>query len=280
MNAASLYTLYLFLALGAAGVYLCLPAGRQRPDSLRWAAGILGVAALAGLSVYCLRWIGDSFDGRVVFAVFAVIAVAAATRVVTHPKPVYCALYFVLVVLAVTGLCLLAAAEFLGATLVIVYAGAILVTYVFVIMLSQQKDEDPANRAGPESLAAVTLGFLLTAAVTQAMASAGSRPDLPELEQHAVVSGIQTEASSAGRQQINPSSVNGSRGNVLVMGETLMTTYVVAIEIAGVLLLVALVGAVALVRKRIEPEELTPHETAALVEDKDLRRRGREAPPF
>ena len=55
-----------------------------------------------------------------------------------HPRPVYSAVYFVLVVLATTGLCVLAAAEFLAAALVIVYGGAIMVTYIFVIMLAQQ----------------------------------------------------------------------------------------------------------------------------------------------
>ncbi len=84
------------------------------------------------------------------FVIFSVIAVAAAVRMITHSKPVYSALYFILVVLSSAGLFLLLQAEFMAFALVIVYAGAILVTYVFVLMLAQQAERRkrrPASRS-------------------------------------------------------------------------------------------------------------------------------------
>src|SRR5688500_5995780 len=72
------------------------------------------------------------------FWIFSLIALGGAVRVVTHPRPVYSALYFVLTVFATAGLFILLWAEFMAAALVLIYAGAILVTYVFVIMLATQ----------------------------------------------------------------------------------------------------------------------------------------------
>lgn len=281
MTTAGMYILYFFLALGAAALYLAMPAGRSMPRPLRWAVRILGAASVAAIATYCLRWIGEAFDGRAFFVLFSLVAVTAAVRVVTHPKPIYCALYFVLVVLAVAALCLLALAEFLGAALVIVYAGAILVTYVFVIMLTQQQEIDPANLTGREPLAAITLGFLLSAAVVQAMVSADSvsRTAATDALAGATESREPLITASTPPEQPSPAG-DDAPGNVRLIGETMMTTYVLAVETAGVLLLVALVGAVGLARKRIETEALTPAELAAQAEETDIKRRGREAPPF
>src|SRR2546421_9650034 len=74
----------------------------------------------------------------VYFWISAAVAVAGARRVITHPRPVYSALYFVLTVMASAGLFVLMWAQFMAAALVLIYAGAILVTYVFVIMLASE----------------------------------------------------------------------------------------------------------------------------------------------
>ena len=287
MTTAALYTLYAFLAAGAAGLYLCLPSTRADAQASRRAGGILAAAALAALAVFWARWIGSDFEGRTFFVIFAVIAVVGAVRVVTSTRPVYSALYFVLVVLAVTGLCVLAAAEFLAAALVIVYGGAILVTYVFVIMLAQQSGTSPYDRSSREPIAAVTLGFAVVAAATQAMlATDPIAAHVPRTEARPLR--LITEAdpqagpADAGTKMKGETDADDNdKGNVRAVGEKLTTTYIMAIEIGGVLLLVAMVGAVAIARKRIEPEALTPREQAALrAEQEDPRRRGREAEPF
>jgi NADH-quinone oxidoreductase subunit J len=285
-----MYILYSILALGAVTLYLGLPAGRPPTSSIRWSSRILAIAALAALAVCWTRWISPAIQGRAFFVIFAVIAVVAAARVVSHPKPIYCALYFILVVLSVTALCILASADFLAVALVIVYAGAILVTYVFVIMLAQQTSAPVSDRISREPVAAVSLAFLLVAAVTQAMAapdpvllSAGKPGAARITTVSARPAGQMETAARAATSRLpgaDPNTAGRAEGNVRAIGETLMTTYVLSVETAGVLLLVALVGAVALAHKRIEPEAMTPEELAALRTTEDLHRRGREAPPF
>jgi len=263
------YVLYAILAMGAAGLFLLLPSSGWPGTSKRRAGAVLAAAFLAAIAVCWTRGMDANFDGSTFFVVFAIVAVVSAARVVTHRRPVYSALYFVLVLLAVTGLCVLAAAEFLAAALVIIYGGAILVTYVFVIMLAQQSGESPYDRQAREPLIAVVLGFALVAAVTQAMVKTDSKA-LPAARGN--MSDAQDTVTS------DTVATPAQTGNVRAVGETLMTTYVVAVEVAGVLLLVAMVGAVAIVRKRIEPEALTPAERVPPHED--LGRRGREAAPF
>ena len=99
-----------------------------------------------------------------------------ALRVITHPRPVYAALYFILTVLASAGLFLLLSAEFMAFALVIVYAGAILITYLFVIMLATQAPEEgheevlaEYDTAAREPIAATVVGFVLLGALTVMM---------------------------------------------------------------------------------------------------------------
>ncbi len=292
MNPTWLYILYGLLAVGAGGLLLTMPGG-QRGRRPVLAGGVIAAAALAGLLVYCVRWANaGAFPMTAMFAVFAFIAVASGVRVVTHPRPVYAALYFGMTVLAVSGLCVLAAAEFLFVALVIVYGGAILVTYVFVIMLAQQSGAAPYDVRAREPLAAVLAGFLLAAAATQSMV----KPETPTTDAlvtrlaAAQPNGTETmlvPAATAARpvNETEPASIDaaiaGGESNVRAVGKELLTTYVVAVEVAGVLLLVAVVGAIAIAGKRIDPEDLTPQERSAQrAETEDIRKRGREALPF
>ncbi len=284
----TLSVLHLVLALGAAAVFLCLP--QPGPAGRRWrtAGLIFGVGAIAGLGGYFARWLGPAFEGRTFFLIFACLSMFSAVRVISHPKAVYSALYFVVVVLSVTALCILASAEFLGIALVIVYAGAILVTYVFVIMLAQQSGIAGYDQRAREPFAAVFIGFILAAAASQAMRS----PPTPRLDADRAGRGFRlvslqvdpsrnSPAGGAGVRGFDSAELNEQVGNVQALGATLMTRYVVAVEVAGVLLLVAMVGAIAIAQKRIEPEALTPaerHERAA--RDDDVHRFGRQAPPF
>src|SRR5438034_3295192 len=126
--------LLVVLALaGGIGTILLLPGRREAPlrsmgGVVLFASGIILAAQLgkmaAGMGTY--------------FWIFSALAIIGALRVITHPKPVYSALYFVLTVMASAGLFVLMWAQFMAAALILIYAGAILVTYVFVIMLAAQ----------------------------------------------------------------------------------------------------------------------------------------------
>src|SRR5690606_13907812 len=107
------------------------------------------------------------------FYIFGLISIAACLRVITHPRPVYAALYFILSILATAGLYLLLSAEFMAFALMIVYAGAILITDLFVIMLATQAptetgvDELPEyDSVGREPVVATLASFVLLAALT------------------------------------------------------------------------------------------------------------------
>lgn len=222
------YVTYFLAAIGAVGLYVALP---KPGPSRRAAALLLGAASIGGLLAVLRFAFGEAAATNIYFYILTVLTVGGAVRVVTHPKPVYSALFFVMVVIASAGLAIVAGAEFLGAALVIVYAGAILVTYVFVIMLAQQPDETDLSTAvqydadSREPATAVMAGFVLVATLA------------------GVIVGRTWPASTP------MPAVEGS--HVAAIGRELMTRYAVAVEVAGVLLMVAMIGALAIARKHV-----------------------------
>jgi len=77
---------------------------------------------------------------------------------------------------------------------------------------------------------------------------------------------------------VDPSRIGSEAGNTRDVGRELARRHMLAVQVAGILMLVAMAGALAIAHKRIDPEDLTPEERAAPPED--LGRAGREAPPF
>jgi len=256
MTPTTAYLLYLIFAIGGVGVYLLLPkVGRSQA----LAGAVIGVISVAGLLTVLAARVILPDATTVFFYLFATIAVLAAARVVTHPKPVYSALYFVLVVIAVAALLVLQRAEFLAVAMVIIYAGAILVTYLFVIMLAYQGGSPVYDRRSREPLLAVLAGFVLMAAV------AGRAEDLPQPASPPTVA-VPTAHAQDAASQLRDS-------NTGAIGAAVMTKYVVALEIAGVLLLVAMVGAIAMSRKKVPVERF-----AAPV--RPIGQVGREVEPY
>lgn len=244
MTHAEAILLYVLFALGGTGLYLALPRARAR--STQMAGLLLGAAAVVGVMMLLgARLLGPSFS-NVYFYLFAGIALLCAARVVTHPKPVYSAVYFVGVAVAVAALVLLQGAEFLAVALVIVYAGAILVTYAFVIMLSQQTRVAVYDTRAREPFAAVLIGFVAMAAIAGRVTDGtNDRPGVaPPVAPIAVL-------VDAGGADPSGARVADKAGNTAGIGRSMMIEYVVALQLAGILLLVGMVGAIALVRKRI-----------------------------
>lgn len=256
MTTTIAYVLYLAFALGAAGLYFLLP----RTGSSRTAIGAtLVVSAIVGLFVVVDAQGSVERSDAIFFYLFAATAILAAARVITHPKPVYSAIYFVAVVLAVAALLLLLDAEFLAVALVIIYAGAILVTYLFVIMLAQQPGSPIYDRRTREPFVAVVVGFVLMAMI------AGRAGQLPDRAAEKAI------LADGGRNPASPASQ--LTGNTMAIGAVVATKYVVALELAGVLLLISMVGAIALSRKRITSDVIrSPHRTLGQI--------GKEVEPF
>jgi NADH-quinone oxidoreductase subunit J len=215
------------LMLGFVGIYLAMPGGRLNIGRAALIVLIGAAATLVGLLLQTFA----AAEGRSWFIAFALIGLFGAVRVITHKRPVYSALYFVLVVVAVSGMLVLMEAQFLAAALLIIYAGAILVTYVFVIMLAQQQGSAACDRQAREPLVGCIAGFALLAVITARLFTpAAAAPD--------------TAATAA------------DTGTVESVGTHLLTQYVVGLEIAGVLLLAAMIGAIAIARRKAaHPQE-------------------------
>lgn len=270
------YALLAATALGAIGLYMMLP--RERPPLARLGK-LLSVLALAGFFLYLVRSVStaSTVGGEtppVYFYLFAAIMIAGAAGVVCQPKPVYAALYFILVTLAGAGIFVLLLAEFMAIVLIIIYAGAILVTYVFVIMLASQGSTGGTggvgggapeyDRRANEPFVAILVSFVLMGAVLQVLFPAGpgnrvlatpsKNPDVLMLASLGV---MPTPAATAPASEpavlpATPAALATPPSNVQVLGANLYSHYAFSLELAGIILTIALVGAVVIARKNTE----------------------------
>lgn len=213
----------MLVALGGLGVFLAMPRGRALPGR----APLVVLGAAGAVLFLLLTSLAGGGGQAGWFVGLSVIALAAGIRVITHRRPVYSALYFILVIVAVAGLLLLLGAELLAAALVIIYAGAILVTYVFVIMLAQQGGDAAYDREAREPFWATTAGFVLLGIL-------GARFFGPAVE-------ASRDADAAPLV-----------GDVTALGTQLLTRYAVGVEVAGILLLASMVGAIVIARRRVD----------------------------
>jgi NADH:ubiquinone oxidoreductase subunit 6 (subunit J) len=156
-----LWPIALPVLAGFAAVYLLLPRPRSYPVLLGSAAALLALVLAGG---YLIGRTGASVE-TVLFYVFSATAVVSGGLLITQRQPGRAALSFALVVLSTCGLFLLQAAPFLMAATIIIYAGAILVTFLFVIMLAQQTGQSDADHRSREPLLATAAGFVLLAAL-------------------------------------------------------------------------------------------------------------------
>jgi NADH-quinone oxidoreductase subunit J len=162
---------------------------------------------------------------NVVFYIAAAVAVISTAMVLTRPHAVHALLYLIVSLLAVAVVFFVLGATFVAALEVIVYAGAIMVLFLFVVMLLNQGPEtmsvsrewlNPAAWVGPAVLAVILLALLLYLLAAGGMATIGVQSAVP------------------------PQAV----------GASLFGAYLVAVELASMLLLAALVGAYHLGRRR------------------------------
>jgi NADH:ubiquinone oxidoreductase subunit 6 (subunit J) len=154
------------LVVGAAAVGTLLPQPRRFPLVVR--AGLLAltlILAVVGISAATAGGPGSPNLAATIEAIlfygFSFVAVVSGIMLVTQTQPARAALSFTLVVLSTCGLFLLLAAPFLFAATIIVYAGAIIVTFLFVLMLAQQTGLDDADLRSREPLLSIVTGFVL-----------------------------------------------------------------------------------------------------------------------
>jgi NADH-quinone oxidoreductase subunit J len=239
------------LLVGGLAVAWLLPSRLPKPPIVGYALGIIAVALL-----YVGFIPAESSDLRnLLFTIFSLTAVLAAALTVTSGNPVYSALWFAVATLGVCGLFMLNSAPFLAAAAVIVYAGAIIVTFAFVIMLAQQ-----GGSAGYDSRAEhpilvtlfsmVMLGSLLFGLQETRRLAAANGSEAGSSVRPAV---LVTSAAGLGFDRApNPFSVSQENdlGSLRGVGRSLFTDYLYASELAGTVLLIATIGAIAVAPRR------------------------------
>jgi NADH-quinone oxidoreductase subunit J len=250
---------------GAVGTYLMLPHRHGTPRPLReYGAGAITTGFALVVLLYFMSPPGPIL-ATTFFYVFAVAAIAGALLTVTSRNPVHSALWFASVVLSTSGLFLLAGASFLAAGTIIVYAGAIIVTFLFVIMLAQMEGKAQYDRAARAPGRATFTCFLLlwcliyalttvnSKSPSRAAAAADLNGSLTRVRDIPQVNHLQplTDALAVVGHAFPPTSwIYDPKGpekpNVAGIGESLYTDHVVTAGLTGVLLFVALVGAVAI----------------------------------
>lgn len=277
--------LFVASVLGAFALVLLMPRpGRNlRPLGALIAVAALGVAWLSvALGTDLITQLSEKTLGlpSVAFAyyyVFSFIAVASAVRVITHKRPVYSALWFIMVVLSSSGLLLVMNAEFMAFAMIIIYGGAILVTYMFVIMLASQNepkhDEDipDYDRYARDPLWASVAGFLLLAVLLsvyyadnpiQPNPDAAMTSDAELIETHLADRSLNEDTAHLAS---SPSASATELSNAERVGLDLFEAHPLAIELAGIILLVSLIGAVVIAKTHVPNED-----TAAAEHDKRL----------
>jgi len=267
--------LYIASVAGAVSLFLLMP---KPGKDLRLLGGLLGAATLGALWLVLvpLYLLGEKgtlntgfSEGQTPFYyVFSVIAIGAAVRVITHSRPVYAALWFVMVVIASAGLMLTLSAEFMAFAMLIIYGGAILVTYMFVIMLAtpprgmNEKDDGPAyERFATEPLWATVAGFLLLAVVLSvtfepmvANPAAAAESDAVVIKNILADRGVGGSPAEFGTPDGGDAD-GETLANVERIGLDLFQAHPLAIELAGVILLLALIGAVVIAKTQIHDED-------------------------
>ncbi len=161
------------------------------------------------------------------FFYFAFVIAVTSVLVVALRNPIYCTIALLIMFVHVAGLYVTLHAEFLAAVQIIVYAGAILVLYLFVVMLLNLKQDVRYHRQWPIA-AAVGMTLIIEAIILTAM-KGWTAP--------AVATGTET-------------AVSGS-GNTEAIGDVLYTTYLFPFEVASLILLAAMIGAIVLAKKHM-----------------------------
>jgi len=176
-------------------------------------AALEGMDRLAGGEVLVAQ--------NVAFGVLALTMVAAALRMVTTRNVVHAALYLVVVLAGVAGMFILLGAEFVGVTQVLVYIGAIVVLFLFGIMLTKGSFGEDDGVTGERRLVASLVGLLVFGVMAAALVESFEDAELSR-------SGPSTTAELA---------------------DSIFSDYIVPFEAVSVLLLAALIGAIVVARR-------------------------------
>ena len=162
---------------------------------------------------------------QVFFFIFAAAAVSFALNLIIQRHPVYSALSLIGVMASLASLYLMLGAEFIAAVQVIVYAGAVMVLFIFVIMLLNAGEEERTQRSKMARQAGAPLALILLSLITTVLFRQVPRSSMAQFGDFA--------------------------GQTAPIGRLLFRNFLLPFEVVSVLILIAIVGAVVLARKEL-----------------------------
>lgn len=225
---------YVCIILGAAG-YFALQYGVLRNK----AVGAVGVLLLTAAGVLAAWSEVTSLETLTLF-LFVAMAILGCSCFVTLREPVYAALGFATAVLSSCGVLFMQYAYFVAAATMIVYAGATIIIFLFVLMFAQKEHLQTYDlRLNNPLLASIVAGCVL-ALVYFGATHSNLVPARPEM----LASRVHTNVSVAGNVP----------GKTAELGRGLYTDYLFTVEIAGTLLLVATIGAIGVASRTLEAD--------------------------
>jgi NADH-quinone oxidoreductase subunit J len=166
---------------------------------------------------------------QIIFAYFAVMFTGLSVLVITRRNPVHSVMWMLILFMHVAVLYLFLNAEFLAAIQIIIYAGAILVLFLFVIMLLNLKKDSEESKFQKQWPLSLIIGMLFIIFFVLIISQISVLPPVGEYS----IDFIKSE------------------GAMMTTGMVLYTKYLLPFEIASLILLVAIIGAIVLAKKRI-----------------------------
>jgi NADH-quinone oxidoreductase subunit J len=183
---------------------------------------------------------------EVVFYIFAALAVLSATLCILQKSPLSAALWLISTMFSLAAIYVLLNAQFIAAIQVLVYAGAIMVLFLFVIMLLNLGHADSDIR-GPSAIAATLVIVGLLSVELLALFQYTPRRLASEFSQWPTFTDPAT-VFVAGQTTLQESAAHGVVGAVAA---PLFQTYLIPFEITSILLLAAIIGAVVLAKRKV-----------------------------
>ena len=243
------------IVLGAVG-YLLI----QHGIGISRAFIAMGVVTLLLAAGVAIGFTPGTFESSMLMG-FCALATGGGIGFVVAREPVYAALGFATAVLSVCGVLFMQSALFIAAATMIVYAGATIIIFLFVLMFAQQTELRNYDVQLNNPLVAATIGAILLATIT--MCVTGENAILP-IRQDATRSlsaanlpdNLRTEAGKEAvkRLDVIDPGLRFVPGSTAGLGRSLYTDYLIAVELAGTVLLVATIGAIALAQRSTETQ--------------------------
>jgi NADH-quinone oxidoreductase subunit J len=189
---------------------------------------------------------------QIIFYILSALALAGASMVIFHRNPVYNVLALVVTFFAIAGHFLLLSAQFLAAVHIIVYAGAIMVLFLYVIMMLNLNVDSEPNKPLLAKIGAIIGGGSLMLVLVAALKSAEKMSLIDAAKKQGFIIDPNTSPNVVAESTATYLAHSSTMGTIETLGQVLYKTHILPFEVSAILFLVGMVGAVMLGKKEIQ----------------------------